>query len=164
MRIHKAIDPVGSSLSDWEIISRLSIAMGYKMEYKGSAEIFDEIASLTPSYAGMSYDRLGIDGIQWPCPSKDHPGTPFLHKDNFVRGKGKFHAVRYIDPDEMPDEDYPFFLTTGRMFAHFHTGTMTRRSSKLDMEQRSGYIEINPEDAEKLNIKNSDMVLSLIHI
>jgi len=160
MQIRKAIDPIGDTLADWEIISRLSTAMGYEMSYESPEQIFNEMASLTPkSYAGMTYERMGLDGLQWPCPDKEHPGTPYLHKDQFTRGKGKFFAIDHQDPAEMPDEDYPYFLTTGRMFAHFHTGTMTRISEHLDAEQKTGYVDINPEDAEKLAVKNGDIVV-----
>jgi len=158
IRIFKAIDPVGDSLPDWEIVSRLSSIMGYEMKYKGPEEIFDEMRSLTPSYTGMNYQRLGINGLQWPCPSEDHPGTPFLHKDRFARGKGKFHPIKYIDPAEMPDDEYPIFLTTGRMYAHFHTGTMTRKSLHLHREQKTGYAEINPEDAKVLDISEGEKI------
>ncbi len=159
MRIRKAIDPIGNTLPDWEIICRLSTAMGYEMRYENPEEIFDEMAALTPkSYAGMTYERMGLDGLQWPCPDKDHPGTPYLHKDQFPRGKGKFFAVDYQDPAELPDAQYPYFLTTGRMFAHYHTGTMTRISRHLDAEQKTGYVDINPEDAEKLSVKNGDIL------
>ena len=159
LRIHKAIEPIADTLPDWRIIARLSNAMGYQMDYAGPEEIFNEMASLTPkSYGGMSYERLGIDGLQWPCPNPDHPGTPYLHKDEFARGKGQFHALEYRDPAELPDEQYPFYLTTGRMFAHFHTGTMTRVSAHLDTEQKTGYVEINPLDAEELAIKEGEMV------
>ena len=159
LRFHKAIEPIADTLPDWRIIARLSNAMGYQMDYAGPEEIFNEMASLTPkSYGGMSYERLGIDGLQWPCPNPDHPGTPYLHKDEFARGKGQFHALEYRDPAELPDEQYPFYLTTGRMFAHFHTGTMTRVSAHLDTEQKTGYVEINPLDAEELAIKEGEMV------
>jgi len=159
MRIRKAIEPIGNTLPDWEIISRLSTAMGYDMRYENPEEIFNEMAALTPkSYAGMTYQRMGLDGLQWPCPDKDHPGTPYLHKDQFPRGKGKFFAVDYQDPAELPDAQYPYFLTTGRMFAHYHTGTMTRISRHLDAEQKTGYVDINPEDAEKLSVKNGDIL------
>ena len=159
LRIHKAIEPIADTLPDWRIIARLSNAMGYQMDYAGVEDIFNEMASLTPkSYGGMSYERLGIDGLQWPCPNPDHPGTPYLHKDEFARGKGQFHALEYRDPAELPDEQYPFYLTTGRMFAHFHTGTMTRVSAHLDTEQKTGYVEINPLDAEELAIKEGEMV------
>jgi formate dehydrogenase alpha subunit len=160
MRIHKAVDPIGNTLADWEIISRLSTAMGYGMHYDNPEAIFDEMAALTPkSYAGMTYDRMGLDGLQWPCPDQDHPGTPYLHKDQFARGKGKFHAVDYLAPAEMPDAEYPFFLTTGRMFAHFHTGTMTRISPHLDVEQTTGYVSISPADAEALSVADGDVLV-----
>ncbi len=160
MRIHKAIEPVGNALPDWQIIARLSTAMGYQMDYASPEEIFDEMTALTPkSYAGMTYERLGLDGLQWPCPDGQHPGTPYLHKDQFTRGKGKFHAVEYKDPAELPDKEYPYFLTTGRMFAHFHTGTMTRISPHLDVEQTTGYVTINPQDAGSLDIKEGDVLI-----
>ncbi len=158
MKVNKAIEPVGESLSDWEILCKLSTAMGYEMSYNSPEEIFNEMTSLTPSYAGMTYERLGINGIPWPCPNTEHPGTPCLHKDRFTRGKGKFHAIEYLDPAEMPDDDYPFFLSTGRMFAHFHTGTMTRASQHLHDEQKTGYVQVCPEDAEKLSFKDGEIV------
>ncbi len=160
MRINQAVEPIGNTLADWEIICRLSTAMGYEMNYSHPAEIFDEITLLTPkSYGGMTYERLSINGLQWPCPDRDHPGTPFLHKAQFSRGKGKFHAVEYQDPAEMPDEQYPFYLTTGRMFAHFHTGTMTRVSPHLDVEQTTGYVSIHPQDAATLSAKDGDILV-----
>jgi predicted molibdopterin-dependent oxidoreductase YjgC len=160
MRIHQALEQIGNTLADWEIISRLSTAMGYEMNYENPEEIFNEMAFLTPkSYAGMTYARLGLDGLQWPCPDGEHPGTPYLHKEQFTRGKGKFHAVDYQDPAEMPDDKYPYFLTTGRMFAHFHTGTMTRVSPHLDVEQKTGYVTINPQDAEALVVKEGDVLV-----
>jgi len=160
MRIHKAVDPLGNTLPDWQIISRLSTAMGYAMDYASPEAIFDEMASLTPkSYAGMTYDRMGLDGLQWPCPDRDHPGTPYLHKDQFARGKGQFHAIEYLPPAELPDAEYPYFLTTGRMFAHFHTGTMTRISPHLDREQTTGYVSISPADAEDLDVHEGEVLV-----
>jgi formate dehydrogenase alpha subunit len=160
MRIHKAVEPLGHSLPDWKIISRLSTAMGYPMAYDSPEAVFDEMAALTPkSYAGMSYDRIGLDGLQWPCPDSIHPGTPYLHKDQFARGKGRFHVVEYRAPAEMPDADYPYFLTTGRMFAHFHTGTMTRISPHLDVEQPTGYVSISPADAKAKDIGEGDVLV-----
>jgi predicted molibdopterin-dependent oxidoreductase YjgC len=159
-RIWKAVEPVGIALPDWDIIARLSTAMGYEMAYDSAEEIFNEMTALTEkSYGGMTYERLGIDGLQWPCPTADHPGTPYLHKNAFARGKGKFHGISYKDPAELACEEYPYLLTTGRMFAHFHTGTMTRVSKHLDVEQKTGYVEINPLDAEKLHVKSGDAVL-----
>jgi len=158
MKVNKAIDPIENTLNDWEIISRLSTAMGYEMNYESPEKIFNEMTALTPSYGGMTYERLGLDGLQWPCPNAEHPGTQFLHKDQFTRGKGLFHAVEYLDPAEMPDEEYPYWLTTGRMFAHYHTGTMTRVSPHLDTEQKTGYVEINPEDAKTLGVNDGETV------
>jgi len=151
MRVHKAIEPIGNTLPDWEIIARLSTAMGYPMPYETPEAIFQEMTTLTQSYAGMTYGKLGLDGLMWPCPEPDHPGTPYLHKERFPRpgGKAKFHALHYLDPAEIPDDQYPYFLTTGRMFAHFHTGTMTRISPHLD----------DPKDAEELDIKEGDIVV-----
>ncbi len=160
MKINKAIEPIGKSLPDWQIISRLATAMGYDMNYQNPEEIFNEMTLLTPkSYAGMTYERLGIDGLQWPCPDINHPGTTYLHKDQFARGKGKFHAIEYRDPAELPDQDYPYFLTTGRMFAHFHTGTMTRVSKHLDIEQKTSYLEINPQDAAKVGVSENEILI-----
>jgi len=158
MKVNKAIDPIENTLNDWEITSKFSTAMGYEMKYEGPEEIFNEMRTVTPSYGGITYERLGLDGLQWPCPSVEHPGTQFLHKDQFTRGKGLFHAVEYLDPAEMPDEEYPFWLTTGRMFAHYHTGTMTRASLHLDTEQKTGYVEINPEDAKTLGVNDGETV------
>ena len=160
LRIRQAIEPVGDALPDWQIIAKLSEAMGCPLPYESAEDIFNEITTLTPKiYGGMNYARLGISGLQWPCPDANHPGTPFLHQDRFARGLGKFHAVEYRDPAEMPDETYPYFLTTGRMFAHFHTGTMTRISPKLDIEQRTGYVCINPNDARALEISEGDALV-----
>lgn len=154
----QAIKPLGNARQDWEIISDLSTAMGYEMKYQNSEEIFEEMKQLTPSYAGMSYERLGFDGLFWPCPNSEHPGTPYLHKDTFTRGLGKFHPIGYKDPAEMPDAEYPYFLTTGRMFAHFHTGTMTRKSAHLHHEQKTGYVQMHTGDAKKLGVKTGEMV------
>jgi formate dehydrogenase alpha subunit len=160
MKICRAVDPLGDSLPDWQILCRLATAMGYGMNYQNPEEIFNEMAALTPkSYAGMRYDRLGISGLQWPCPDSTHPGTAYLHKDRFARGRGKFHAIDYHEPAELPSDAYPYLLTTGRMFAHYHTGTMTRISPHLDVEQRTGYVEINPVDARRLHIRQGDTVI-----
>lgn len=159
MRVRKAVEPLGDSLPDWQIITRLSTAMGYEMDYHGPEEIFDEMASLTKSYSGMNYARLGIDGLQWPCPDSDHPGTMYLHKEQFSRGKGKFFGIGFQEPAEATDKQYPFLLTTGRTFAHYHFGTMTRVSPHLDAEQKTGYVEMHPEDAKALGIKEKDTLI-----
>ncbi len=157
--LRKAIQPIGESRPDWEIISELSSAMGYKMSYRGTYEIMEEIALLTPSYAGILQHRLNEGfGLQWPCPDIDHPGTPYLHRKKFARGLGTFITVDFVPPDEPPDEAYPFLLTTGRMYFRYHTGTMCGRTSVLEREEPECFVEINPADAEKLGIKDRSMV------
>jgi len=156
--VRKAIPEVGKGKEDWRIICELSKRMGYPMNYSSPSEIMDEIASLTPIYGGVHYDRLDKDGLQWPCPTRDHPGTPYLHKDKFTRGRGFFTPVDYIPPAELPDEEYPFLLTTGRILYHFHTGSMSRRSKPLSGIVPEGFLEMNPVDGESLGIKDNDWV------
>ena len=156
--LHKAIPPIGKSKEDWKIIMEIGKRMGYPMAYHSPREIMDEIASLTPIYGGVYFDRLGGQGLQWPCPSREHPGTPYLHKDKFTRGKGLFTPVDYIPPAELPDEEYPFLLSTGRVLYHFHTGSLSRRSKPLSSIAPKGFLEISPQDAKKLRIKNNDWV------
>ena len=157
-RVHKVIDPVGESRSDWEVICEIATRMGYEMKYESPAQVMDEISSLTPIYGGISYDRLENGGIQWPCPDKEHPGTQYLFKDKFPIGLGKFQAIEYIPPNELPDEEYPFVLSTGRTLYHWHTGTITRRAKALDAIVPKGYVEINPEDAESLSVSDGEEV------
>lgn len=157
-RVRKAVTPPGQALADWEIICGIASRMGYAMNYPDAQAIFDEMASITPSYAGMSYERLDKGGLQWPCPSKDHPGTRYLHKDKFVRGKGKFHAIDWIAPAESPDAEYPFLLTTGRVLFQYHTGTMTRRSEGLNGCAPECFVEICSKDAVRLGLADGEMV------
>ncbi|MDN5332224.1 MAG: formate dehydrogenase alpha subunit [Tepidanaerobacteraceae bacterium] len=157
-RLRKAIEPLWNSKPDWQIISELAARMGYPMTYADPSEIMDEIASFTPSYGGISYDRLEGPGIQVPCPHKDHPGTPYLHKGSFARGKGKFIPVDYTPPAERTDEKYPLVLTTGRVLFHYHTGTMTRKIDFLNKKCPGPFVEINPADAQKLGISDGDEV------
>jgi formate dehydrogenase alpha subunit len=157
-RLRKAVEAPGEACPDWEILSDLARRMGYEMSYPDPAAIQDEIASLTPIYGGITYDRLETGGLQWPCPDREHPGTPFLHKGTFTRGLGKFHPVEFAPPKELPDEGYPFVLSTGRILQHFHTGTMSRRSEVLDRLVSVGAIEVHPEDAERLGIEDSQPV------
>ena len=149
-RVRKGVEPPGESRTDWEIVCEVARRMGRPMAYDSASAILEEIAALTPSYGGISFERLDGGPLQWPCPSKDHPGTPILHRERFTRGLGKFHAVEYLPPRELPDEDYPFLLCTGRILEHFHTGTMSRRSEVLDKLVSVGAIEINPADAERI--------------
>jgi len=159
-RIRKAIEPVGESKPDWEIICELAKKMKAKgFDFPSPKEIMDEMASLTPIYGGVNFERLENQiAVHWPCPSKEHPGTPYLHKDVFSRGKGLFNAIEFKEPDELADEEYPFILTTGRVLFHWHTGTQTRRTPKLNSEVPKGFIELNPEDANNLNIYDGEIV------
>jgi len=157
-RVRKAVPAPGQAKADWEIIAGISAKMGYPMGYASAAEIMAEINAVTPSYAGITYERLEKEGLQWPCPNTDHPGTRFLHKDRFSRGRGLFHAIEYIPPAEMPSDEYPIILSTGRVLYHYHTGTMTRLS-KGSMERcPESLVEINPLDAEKLGIGDGQTV------
>jgi len=157
-RIRKAINPVGQSKEDWEIICMVATAMGYPMNYDSAEDIMKEIAEVTPSYGGITYRRLEGDGLQWPCPTEDHPGTPYLHKGRFAKGKGSFHAVEFVPPNEETDSEYPFVLTTGRRLWHYHTGTMSRRADGLEWKYPQEKLEINPEDAAKLGLREGDKV------
>jgi formate dehydrogenase alpha subunit len=157
-RVRKAIEPVGDSRQDWQIICDLSTRMGYEMSYEDPSQIMEEIAKVTPSYGGIHYDRIDEDGLHWPCPNREHPGTPYLHKDQFSRGLGLFHPVEYLPPGELPDDEYPFMLTTGRVYVHYHTGTMSRRSPSLNKEIEEGYVEINPKKAKELRISQGERI------
>jgi formate dehydrogenase alpha subunit len=156
--VREAISPKGESRPDWQIIQDLSTRYGYPMHYNSPEEIFEEIRTLTPSYAGITFARLAEKGIQWPCPTEDHPGTQFLHKDRFSRGKGAFTPIDFKPPAEVVDKDYPLWLTTGRTFVHYHTGTMTRVSPSLHHEMKEGYVEINSVDARNLKIKDGERI------
>jgi formate dehydrogenase major subunit len=156
--VRKAVEPPGDVRTDWEVICGIATRMGYPMEYPNAEAIFTEIGAVTPSYAGMDYGRLAKGGLQWPCPTKEHPGTKFLHKDRFVRGRGLFHAIEWVPPAEPTDAEYPFLLITGRVLYHYHTGTMTRRSVGLNERHPECLVEISSEDAKKLKIQDGEKV------
>ncbi len=157
-RVRKALEPKGEAKEDWWIISELSKRLGYPMDYSSAEEIFEEIRKATPQYAGITYKRLEREGIHWPCPSEDHPGTPILHVEKIARGKGLLVPVEYQPPQETPDSDYPFTLITGRSYYHYHTGTMTRRSKVSSHYVPEPFVEINPADAQELGIADGDLV------
>ena len=162
----KAQDPPGEAKLDWVIIAEIAAAMGYKEQFawQSAEEIFTEITDLTPSYHGMNYTRLNRpEGLHWPCPAEDHPGTPILHIGKFAHpdGKGVMHPIEFKAPAEVPDSEFPYILTTGRIIFHWHTGSMTRRSSSLDKEVPTGWIEINTDDAKELGIKDNEMVKAI---
>jgi formate dehydrogenase alpha subunit len=156
--IRPALEPLGDALPDWQIITDLATRMGEDWSYGDASEVFGEMASLTPQYGGMSHQRLDTGGLQWPCPTPEHPGTQILHVGKFARGLGLFSAVDYVEPAELPDETYPFILSTGRVLFHWHGGTLSRRSPGLDSLAPEAEIEIHPEDAERIGIASGQSV------
>ncbi len=157
-RVRKAVEAPGQARDDWKIICDIATKMGFAMDYECASKIMDEIAFVSPIYSGVSFDRIDSVGLQWPCSDAEDPGTKYLHKDKFTRGKGKFHAVEFINPNELPCEEYPFILSTGRQLYQYHTGTMTRKSKAVNQISPAGYVEINSDDAKKLRILNADTV------
>jgi len=158
-RVRKAIEPIGNCKPDWWITCQIAQRMGNNgFYYANPSQIMNEIASLTPSYGGISYERLENGGLQWPCPTPEYSGTPILHVGLFSRGKGHFIPLEYKPPMELPDDEYPLMLTTGRSLYHFHTGTLTRKVNGLNVIRGEELVEINPKDALALDIADGDMV------
>jgi len=157
--VRPAVPAPGEARPDWWIIGEVARRMGYDgLNYNSPREIMDEINRLTPSYAGITYDRIGEMGLQWPCPNTDHPGTPILHTAKFSRGLGYLSAVDWQPPAEEPDAEYPLIFTTGRVLYQYHTGSMTRRSAGLEAICPEPMVEINVEDASRLGIADGSLV------
>jgi predicted molibdopterin-dependent oxidoreductase YjgC len=154
---HQALQPTGDVKQDYEIFADLAEHFGDKLA-RTPQDLFNEIKDLTPQYHGMTLERLEECGLQWPCPNEDHPGTMFLHKGKFAKGKGDLTPMTYKPSAEEPDSDWPMRLSTGRMLQHFHTGTMTRRSDILDAIVKHGEVEVHPDDADKLGVTSGDKV------
>jgi len=158
-RIRKAVSAPGESRHDWEIVSQVMERLGFKNNFTSAKEVMDEVASLTPSYGGYSYERLDREQPQWPCPDKDHPGTPTLHVGKFARGeRAIFKPSEYKPSAELPTEDFPLILSTGRMLYHYHSTTMTGRTEGIMNIAGEAYVEISPEDAIKAGIADGDRV------
>lgn len=176
-RIRRAVKSPGKIRDDLSIINMITNRMLYgfsvppqrfghqqRRRVKTSAvppfpeEVFSEMGKAFQAMAGMSYERLEKNGLQWPCPDAEHPGTPFLHEKGFPRGRGRFSAVFWTGPSERPDEEYPLILTTGRVLYQYHTGSMSRRSREIEDADSGPFVEINPADAEKLGIENGETV------
>lgn len=157
-RLHQAIPLPKGAKHDWEIICLIASAMGYPMHYSHPYRIMDEIAILTPEFAGIDYERLEGDGLVWPVWDKNHPGTPILHKDTFTRGKGRLNDLLYTPSEELPDKDYPLYLTTGRRLYHYNNGSMSLRNPEIFAISSEEFVEIHPDDAEIYKIKTGDTV------
>lgn len=170
-RVRKAIQPQGEAQEDWRIIAELAkrvLSSGKRTvkpapysgwEYNAPAEIMAEVAALAPSYAGVSYERLDKgETFQWPVKDPSHPGTPILHVGQFARGLGKFTPVEHIPPAELPDDEYPLVLSTGRVLYHWHGGSMSRRAKGLLEIYSKPLVEINAEDAERLGLNGNKRI------
>ena len=157
-RVRKAVEPPGEAREDWRVIAELSKRLGYEMRYESPEEIFEELGRLWPALEGITYGRLERGGIQWPCPTRSHPGTEFLYKGGFPRGKVSFTAVSMAPPVERADREYPLVLTTGRNLFQYHFGSMTRRAAPIESHAGKPYAEIHPEDAEHMRISQDETV------
>jgi Uncharacterized anaerobic dehydrogenase len=157
--MHRVLPPWGDARDDWWITMQIANRMGAQWDYKKPEDIFEEIRMVTPSYAGITYERVEKELIQWPCPAKDHPGTQYLHKEKFSRGLGLLTGIDYTPPAEETDTDYPVILTTGRILEHFHTGTMTRNSKILDELCLRDFVEIpTPTMTKNYNITDGEVI------
>ena len=162
-RVRKAVEIAGDTKPDTWIFTEIMNRMGYPQPHLTPAEIMDEIASVTPSFAGISHARLDSEevngqGLQWPCTSKDHPGTPIMHVGKFARGLGYFRPAAYVPSMEQPDDEYPLIMMTGRILEHYNACAMTGRTEEINEIAGSSFIEINKADADKLGIENGEMV------
>ncbi len=156
-RIRKAVNPPGEAKEDLWIIAAISKRLGIDMQHSAE-KIFEEYCQLWPAITGISYSRIEKRGLCWPCPTADHPGTPYLYKDGFPKGKVPFQPVTYQPPAEVTDKDYPFVLTTGRNLFQYHSGSMTRRVEPIESHAGEPYVEINPFDSKNLGISSGDII------
>ena len=162
LRVRRALQPPGEAMDDWRIIAAIAGMMGKPMpEYTSEAEIFDEIASITPMISGVSYSRLKSEELQWPCPSPDHNGTPtlFLQKFNTPTGLARLHPVDYVPQNEQISEEYPFLLNTGRILYQYHSSTMSARNDTLNRFSSASYVLMHPDDALRLRMTDDDDVM-----
>ncbi len=160
-RVRKAVDPPGEARPDWQILCDLARAVGYPMpEYRDPAEVYDELASLAPKFAGISHRKIDatVNGVQWPCPTPDHPGTEFLHEGGPAIGKAGFRVVDYRPSLELPDDAYPLVLSTGRTLYHYNAATQTRRDPGPNAKQAESFVEVHPEDADRFGVADGDWV------
>ncbi len=157
-RVRKAVEPPGAARDDMSIIMELSRRLGYTMDYYSPEDVFSEFGDVWPALAGITYSRIDRLGIQWPCPTRNHPGTEYLYKGGFPRGKIYFTPTPYNPPAEVASNDYPFFLSTGRNLYHYHYGSMTRRVAPIEKYTADAYVEINPDDGKELKVEDGEML------
>ncbi len=157
-RVRKAVEPPGEARPDWQIFCDLSKKMGYDMNYQSAEEVFREISQLLPQYAGITYERIEREGLQWPVPSLDHPGTPVLHTETFTRGRGLFVPEEYRAPREPVDEEYPMLFTTGREYSRYNFSSMSGKTPQIDVIAPECLAEINPADAGRMGITEKSLI------
>ena len=159
-RVRKAVEPPAQARADWEILVELAARVGTRWSYDGPADVYREMAKDAPKFSGISHARIDAagQGIQWPCPTPDHPGTGYLHEGGVLRGKGLFQSVEYRPSLETPDSAFPLVLSTGRTLYHYNAATQTRRADQLDEKQPEAFVEIHPRDAKLRNIAMGDSV------
>jgi len=157
-RVRKVVEPPSRARNDMAIISRMARAMRYPLEYDSPEKVLEEFGRLWPAMGGITYDRINDTGIAWPCPTKDHPGTEYLYKDGFPKGRVPFIQVPYNPPSEVTSAEYPFVLTTGRNLFQYHSGSMTRRVGPIEQHAGEAYVELNPADAGNLDVRTGDTI------
>ena len=156
-RVRKAVEPPGECRPDWEIILDLAGRLGYPMPFSSPEEVFEEVRKVIPNFAGISWDRIDEEGgLQWPCPSEDHPGTQYLHQGTFTRGRGLLQGIPFEPPAEIVDDEYPTLLTTGRMLYQYNIST--RISASLEMLRPHELAMVNPEDAARLDFEDGELI------
>jgi len=157
--VRKAVEPPGEAKADWQILCQVAAALGHPMHYDSPAEIYDELASLSPPYGGISHQRIvEHEGLQWPCPTKDHPGTRFLHEGKFTRGKGKFHAIVFQSQKEEPDKEFPLILSTGRTLYNYNCGSMSRKAAVIHQKEPENFVEIHSDTARRYGVSANQLV------
>lgn len=159
-RVRKAVEPPGEARADWKILVDLANRCGVEWTYQSASEVYDELAEHAPKFSGISHERIDEtnEGLQWPCPDEEHPGTTYLHEGKVLRGKGLFQAVEFRPSLELPDDHYPLVLSTGRTLYHYNAATQTRRASGAAVKQPQAFIEIHRFDARKRGIATGDLI------
>lgn len=161
--VRPAVEPPGEARPDWRVFVDVANAMGHSWSYADPAEVMDEIAQVAPKlFGGVRYDRLGGDGLQWPCPSLDHPGTSTIHADGFLRGRGRLVSIDHVDSPERASDVFPYLLITGRVLDHYNVGTMTTRTPSQELA-RADWLEMHPEDALREGVADGQAVRVASH-